>query len=112
MTILLNGTLRLSRQFSNESLENLAEHFNTSVEFLRNIETDGNSVPINWLEKYAAYFDVPVEHLLLFEVEIPTDTYFANKVRLTIAKSILKYFEWSIKRGIKKGVFTDEQRKI
>lgn len=108
MTVLLNGTLRLSRQFNNESLEDLAEHFNTSVEFLRNIEMDGNSVPMNWLEKYAEHFDVPVEHLLLFEVDIHTDTYFANKFRLTIAKSILKFFEWSIKRNIKKGVFTDE----
>lgn len=108
MTVLLNGTLRLSRQFNNNSLEELAEHFNVSVEFLRNIERDGNSVPLNWLEKYAEYFDVPVEHILLFETEIPTDTYLENKFRIFIAKTILKFFELSIKRNIKKGVFTDE----
>lgn len=108
MTILLNGTLRLSRQFNNVSLKDLAENFNVSIDFLKNIEKDGNSVPMNWLEKYAEFLDVPVEHILLFETEIPTDTYLNNKFRTCIAKTLLKYFEWSVKRDIKKGVFINE----
>lgn len=108
MTVLLPKTLRLARQVNNESLKELAEHFNVSVEFLRDIERDGKSVPMKWIANYAEYFDLPVEHILLFEEETPTDTPLDNKVRIFIAKTILRFFEWKVKRDIKKGVFTGE----
>ncbi len=56
--------LRLLRKFRKETLQNVADHFGVSVPAIRRFETGETSITVDWLERFADYYDIRIESLV------------------------------------------------
>lgn len=86
--------LRLIRQYHRLSQVELAERLGLSKSFISEIEKEGGKKPsIDVLERYAAYFRIPMSSLMLF-AERTDVADFSERSRTYAADKVLKMLEW------------------
>lgn len=90
---MLHEALRLIRQFHALNLSELAKRLSISKSYLSEIEHGRKNVTLDLLQRYAAVFDMPTSHLLLFSERLgnPSD---ADSVATKIAGKALKMLQW------------------
>lgn len=86
--------LKLIRQYHRMSQAELADALKLSRSFVSELEKSGGKRPsIDVLERYAAYFKIPVSSLLLFAEQSDSPN-FAEKSRVFAADKVMKMLEW------------------
>jgi transcriptional regulator with XRE-family HTH domain len=86
--------LKLIRQYHRLSQAELADALNLSRSFVSELEKPKGKKPsIDVLERYAAYFKIPVSSLLLF-AERSESSNFRETSRTFAADKVLKMLEW------------------
>jgi transcriptional regulator with XRE-family HTH domain len=86
--------LKLVRQYHRMSQVELADDLGLSKSFISELEKEGGKKPsIDVLERYAAFFKMPVSSLLLF-AEKTEDGSFSDRTRFFAAGKVLKMLEW------------------
>lgn len=86
--------LKLLRLYHRMSQVQLAKEIGLSRSFVSELESDSGKKPsIDVLERYAAFFNIPVSSLLLF-AERSTSPDVTDKTRVYAADKVLKMLEW------------------
>jgi transcriptional regulator with XRE-family HTH domain len=89
-----NRALKLIRQYHRLSQAEVAARIGLSRSFLSELEKEGGKKPsIDVLERYAAFFKIPVSSLLLFAESSASDN-FRDRSRVFAAGKVLKMLEW------------------
>ena len=86
--------LKLIRQYHRLSQVDLAERLGLSKSFISELEKEGGKKPsIDVLERYSAYFKVPLSSLLLFAERTEAND-ISERSRIYAADKVLKMLEW------------------
>lgn len=90
---MLNEALRLIRVYHDMSKADVARELGMSRSFVTELEAGSKKVTIDTLEKYAAYFDMPVSSLMLF-AERTDSADLTERTRVFVAGKALKMLDW------------------
>ena len=90
---MINRTLKLIRQYHNMNQTQLANELSLSTSYLSELESGKKEPSIDILQRYAAYFKVPLSSLVVFSETIE-GTQNATRARAFISKKMLKILEW------------------
>jgi len=86
--------LKLIRQYHRLSQVELANHLDLSKSFISELEKkDGKKPSVDVLERYAAFFKMPLSSLLLF-AENTNDGKAKNRIRSYTTDKVLRMLEW------------------
>lgn len=86
--------LKLIRQYHRLSQVELAKELDLSKSFISELEKkDGKKPSVDVLERYAAFFKIPLSSLLLF-AESTSDKKARERVRTYAGDKILRMLEW------------------
>ncbi len=92
---MLHIALRHLRRYHHLTQEQLAQRLEISNNYLSEIESGkkAHALTIDLLDRYAKVFEVPVSSLMLFSEQLDSDTR-SEKVRVAMAKKVLKVMDW------------------
>ena len=90
---MINKTLRLIRQYHNLNQTQLASKLTISTSYLSELESGKKEPSIEVLQRYAAFFNVPLSSLVVFSETID-GTQSISKARAFVSKKMLKILEW------------------
>ncbi|GLK83176.1 helix-turn-helix domain-containing protein [Ancylobacter defluvii] len=86
--------LKLIRQYHRLSQVDLANGIGLSRSFISEIEKDGGKRPsVDVLERYAAYFSIPLSSLLIFAEQTESND-LGERSRVYAATKVLRMLEW------------------
>jgi transcriptional regulator with XRE-family HTH domain len=90
---MLNQALKQIRVFHDIKQVELARKLGISKSYLSEIESCSKPVSLDLLQKYSAYFDIPVSSLMLFSEKIDSGKK-SDKFRAKATNKILEIMEW------------------
>lgn len=85
--------LKLIRQYHRLTQAGLAEELKLSKSFISELENGNRRPSLDVLEKYAAYFQLPLSSLMLFSEELESDSWH-ERSRAFMASKVVKMLEW------------------
>jgi transcriptional regulator with XRE-family HTH domain len=91
---MLNRALRLLRTYHQISQQDLAHKLELSNSYLSEVENGVKSPSLETLQKYSAFFRMPLSSILLFSEEIETRKKPGSRLRVASAEKILRLLEW------------------
>lgn len=92
---MLHRALRLMRTYHQMSQLDMAQRLAISNSHLSEIESGKKATSLELLEKYAAFFKMPVSSILLFSESINGQRKPGAKLQVAAAKKIIRLLEWA-----------------
>lgn len=88
-----NRALRLIRAFHHINQNDLAKKIGLSKSYISELETGNKTPSLEVLEKYAAYFKIPLSSLMMFAEKVEGGG-FVEEGRVVVADKVLKMLDW------------------
>lgn len=103
---MIGRALKLIRSYYGVSQLELSSSLGLSNSHISEIESEKKQPSLDVLRKYSEYFDIPLSSILFFSENLDSAKP-SEKLRLSLAKSIVSLLEWNEERNAAK-----ERRKV
>lgn len=99
---MLGKALKLVREYHNVKQNQFCKEIGVAPSYISAIEGGKKEVTLDIVNKYAAYFNMPVSSLMLFSENLQRES-LSEKLRVNFADKMIKIMEWVVSKDDHEG---------